>query len=182
MHRCHEEQSARSKGARLSPLDHLSGAERNSVGNDFVFNGMPLSAPKSQSHIAGNFPSPGAKSQINTARTVLNKNIGPPSSQSCSSEGTLFGAVWKNVKDFRELLCGHFMRPLSLEIKGQISAEMFAAFFANLLQKSRQKFALGDYRHKKTSKIARAICLRFELPHLDHLIAAHSAHAYKKKS
>ena len=32
----------------------------------------------------------------------------PPSSQSCSSERTLFGALWKMSRSFREVSCGHF--------------------------------------------------------------------------
>ena len=50
--------------------------------------------------------------------------VGPTSSQSCSSETTLFGARWNLSRIFREISCGHLPWKLEDENQPELSTEI----------------------------------------------------------
>ena len=64
--------------------------------------------------------------------------IGSPSPQSCSSEKTLFGTVWKMSRIFREFFCGHFPWKLQDENLRKISPKFHRIFRRSLTKISRE--------------------------------------------
>ena len=71
----------------------------------------------------------------------------PPELQQWKEKKTLFGAPWRI---FRAFFCGHF--PWKLTKISEKLSQNFAAFFADLLQKLRKNFALGDCGPKKSQR------------------------------
>ena len=66
------------------------------------------------------------------------KNLVAPTSQSCSSERTLFDAVWKMSRIFREISCGHFPWKLKDENLQDDSPNVHRTFRASLAQISQE--------------------------------------------
>ena len=63
-------------------------------------------------------------------------NIGVPTSQSCNSERTLSGAVWKMSRIFREISCGHFPWKLKDEYLQKVSPNFRCTFHSSLTRTS----------------------------------------------
>ena len=73
---------------------------------------------------------------------VKRENVGPPSPQRCSSEKTLFGALWKMSRIFCENFCGHFPWKLKDENVRKISPK-FRRNFRRSLAKNSQELRSG---------------------------------------
>ena len=71
--------------------------------------------------------------------------LGSPSPQSCSSEKTLFGTVWKTSRIFREFFCGHF--PWKLQDENlQKNSPKFRRVFRRSLTKNSRELRSGGMR------------------------------------